>query len=156
ELGSAFERIEYLREHKGELRGVTTGFAEMNKALSGLQKNNLVILGARPSMGKTSLALDIARHAALAGTPVGIFSLEMSREEVWHRLGAAAGDASLWQLRTGNIRDEYELDMVREGLSKLANAPIYIDDTPAPTILQMRAMARRLQMQHGLGLLIVD
>lgn len=156
ELSGAFERIEYLREHKGELRGVTTGFVEMNKALSGLQKSNLVILGARPSMGKTSLALDIARHAALAGTPVGIFSLEMSREEVVDRLVAAAGDASLWQLRTGNIRDEFELDMVKEGLAKLANAPIYIDDTPAPTILQMRAMARRLQMQHGLGLLIVD
>ncbi len=156
ELTSAFERIEYLREHKGELRGVTTGFSEMNRALSGLQKSNLVILGARPSMGKTSLALDIARHAALAGTPVGIFSLEMSREEVVDRLVAAAGDASLWQLRTGNIRDEYELDMVKAGLAKLANAPIYIDDTPAPTILQMRAMARRLQMQHGLGLLVVD
>lgn len=156
ELTSAFERIEYLREHKGELRGVTTGFSDLNKTLSGLQKGNLVILGARPSMGKTSLALDIARHAALAGTPVGIFSLEMSRDEVVDRLVAAAGDASLWQLRTGNIRDEYELDMVREGLAKLANAPIYIDDTPAPTILQMRAMARRLQMQHGLGLLVVD
>lgn len=156
ELAGAFERIEYLREHKGELRGVTTGFVELNKALSGLQKSNLVILGARPSMGKTSLALDIARHAALAGTPVGIFSLEMSRDEVVDRLVAAAGDASLWQLRTGNIRDEYELDMVREGLAKLANAPIFIDDTPAPTILQMRAMARRLQMQHGLGLLVVD
>lgn len=156
ELAGAFERIEYLREHKGELRGVTTGFTELNKALSGLQKSNLVILGARPSMGKTSLALDIARHAALAGTPVGVFSLEMSRDEVVDRLVAAAGDASLWQLRTGNIRDEYELDMVKEGLAKLANAPIYIDDTPAPTILQMRAMARRLQMQHGLGLLVVD
>lgn len=156
ELASAFERIEYLREHKGELRGVTTGFTELNKALSGLQKGNLVILGARPSMGKTSLALDIARHAALTGVPTGIFSLEMSRDEVVDRLVAAAGDASLWQLRTGNIRDEYELDMVKEGLSKLANAPIYIDDTPAPTILQMRAMARRLQMQHGLGLLVVD
>jgi replicative DNA helicase len=156
ELASAFERIEYLREHKGELRGVTTGFDELNKTLSGLQKSNLVILGARPSMGKTSLALDIARHAALAGTPVGVFSLEMSREEVVDRLVAAAGDASLWQLRTGNIRDEYELGMVKEGLAKLANAPIYIDDTPAPTILQMRAMARRLQMQHGLGLLVVD
>lgn len=156
ELASAFERIEYLREHKGELRGVTTGFVELNKALSGLQKGNLVILGARPSMGKTSLALDIARHAALAGTPVGIFSLEMSRDEVVDRLVAAAGDASLWQLRTGNIRDEYELGMVQAGLAKLADAPIYIDDTPAPTVLQMRAMARRLQMQHGLGFLVVD
>ena len=80
----------------------------------------------------------------------------MSRDEVVDRMVAAAGDASLWQLRTGNIRDEYELDMVKQGLSKLANAPVYIDDTPAPTILQMRAMARRLQMQHGLGLLVVD
>lgn len=156
ELAGAYERIEYLKEHKGELRGVTTGFTELNKALAGLQKSNLVILGARPSTGKTSLALDIARHAALAGTPVGIFSLEMSKDEVVDRLVAAAGDASLWQLRTGNLRDEYELGMVKEGLAKLANAPIYIDDTPAPTILQMRAMARRLQMQHGLGLLVVD
>ena len=156
ELAGAYERIEYLREHKGELRGVTTGFTELNRALSGLQKSNLVVIGARPSTGKTSLALDIARHAALSGTPVGIFSLEMSRDEVVDRLIAAAGGASLWQLRTGNLRDEHDEDLVKEGLAKLTNAPLYIDDTPAPTILQMRAMARRLQMQHGLGLLIVD
>ena len=156
EVKGAWDRIEDLKKNKGKLRGVTTGFEELDKTLSGFQKSNLVIVGARPSMGKTSLALDFARHAARAGVATGIFSLEMSREEVIDRLVAAEGDAHLWKLRTGNLHDEHEMNMVRVAISKLEDYPIYIDDTPAPNILQMRAMARRLQMQHGLGLLIVD
>ncbi len=157
ELKNAFERIEKLHAHKGAIRGVPTGFSGLDNLLSGLQKSDLVILGARPSLGKTTLALDMARHAALkAGVPVGIFSLEMSREQVIDRLISAESNVPLWKLRTGKISDEMEFQMIQNALDKLSKAPIFIDDTPSPNILQMRSMARRLQMEHGLGLLVVD
>lgn len=157
ELKAAYERIEKLHEHKGALRGVPTGFSGLDNLLSGLQRSDFVVLGARPSLGKTSLALDIARHAALkAGVPVGIFSLEMSREQVIDRLISAESNVPLWKLRTGRIKDEMEFTQIQHSLDKLSSAPIYIDDTAAPNILQMRSMARRLQIEHGLGLLIVD
>jgi len=157
ELTGAYERIEKLHEHKGMLRGVPTGFPRIDDLLSGFQKSDFVVLGARPSLGKTTLALDMARHAALkANVTVGIFSLEMSREQVIDRLIAAESDVPLWKLRTGKITDEMEFQMIRNALDKLAHAPIYIDDSASPNILQMRSMARRLQVEHGLGLLIVD
>ena len=156
ELKTAYERIEKLHEHKGTLRGVPTGFRGLDNILSGFQKSDLVILGARPSMGKTALALDIDRHAALAGTPVGIFSLEMSREQITDRLIAAQAQVSNWKLRTGRISDDVDFQLIQKALDELSNVPLYIDDTPSPTILQMRSMARRLQIEHGLGLLIVD
>lgn len=157
ELKAAYERIEKLHEHKGALRGVPTGFSGLDNLLSGLQRSDFVVLGARPSLGKTSLALDIARHAALkAGVPVGIFSLEMSREQVIDRLISAESNVPLWKLRTGRIKDEMEFTQIQHSLDKLSGAPIYIDDTASPNILQMRSMARRLQIEHGLGLLIVD
>jgi len=157
ELKLAYERIERLHEHKGQLRGVPTGFFGLDNLLSGLQKSNLIILGARPSLGKTALSLDIARHAALkAGVPVGIFSLEMSREEVIDRFIAAESNVPLWKLRTGRVTDDVEFQMIQHGLDELSKASLFIDDTPSPNILQMRSMARRLQVEHGLGLLIVD
>ncbi len=157
ELKHAYERIEKLHEHKGALRGVSTGFDGLDNLLSGLQKSDLVILGARPSLGKTSLALDMARHAALkTQIPVGVFSLEMSREQVIDRFIAADSNVPLWKLRTGRITDDAEFQMIQHSLDRLSQAPIFIDDTPSPNILQMRAMARRLQIEHGLGLLIVD
>lgn len=156
ELKEAYERIENLHAHKGALRGVGTGFDKLDSLLSGLQKSNLIVLGARPSLGKTSLALDIARGAARSGVPVGIFSLEMSREEVIDRLISAESNVPLWQLRTGYITDDMQFAMIQQGLDKLSKVPIFVDDTPAPNILQMRAMARRLQVENGLGLLIVD
>ena len=157
ELKDAYERIEKLHKGDGALRGVTTGFDGLDHYLSGFQKSDLVILGARPSLGKTALALDIARHAAIkGGVPVGIFSLEMSREQVIDRLISAEAQVPLWRLRTGRLQDEIEFEMIREALDRLSRTPIFVEDTPSPNILQMRAMARRLQAEQGLGLLIVD
>jgi len=158
ELKEAFERIEKL--HAGgsnALRGVPTGFAKLDSLLSGLQKSDLIILGARPSMGKTSLALDIARNAAFSSNiPIGVFSLEMSREQVVDRFISAESSVPLWRLRTGRISDDMEFEMIQGALDRLSHSPIFIDDTPSPSILQIRAMARRLQMEHGLGLIIID
>lgn len=157
ELHLAYERIEKLHEGDGKLRGVSTGFDDLDHYLSGLQKSDLIIIGARPSVGKTSLALDIARNAAVRSQqPVGVFSLEMSREQVIDRLIASESHIPLWKLRTGRLTDEMEFQMIQVGLDSLSRAPIYIDDTPSPNILQLRSMARRLQSEHGLGLLIID
>ncbi len=157
ELQNAYERIERLHRGEGTLRGVGTGFPDLDNCLSGLQKSDLVIIGARPSLGKTTFALDIARHAAIReGFPVGIFSLEMSREQVIDRLIAAESQVPLWKLRTGRLQDDMDFQMVQAGLDVLSKAPIYIDDAASPTILQMKSMARRLQMEHGLGLIVVD
>ncbi len=156
ELKTAYERIEKLHAGGGMLRGVPTGFRGIDNLLSGLQKSDLVILGARPSMGKTALALDMARHAALNGFPVGVFSLEMSREQVIDRLIAAQSGVPLWKLRTGRITDDMHFQLIQKSLDELSQVPLYIDDTPSPSVLQMRSMARRLQIENGLGLLVVD
>jgi replicative DNA helicase len=157
ELQAAYERIEKL--HRGEevIRGVPTGFKKLDDILSGLQRSDFVILGARPSLGKTAFSLDIARHAAVKNNiPVGIFSLEMSREQVVDRLIAAEANVTLWRLRTGKLNDQLEFEMIQESLDRLSQAPIFIDDTPSPSILQIRSAARRLQLERGLGLVIVD
>ena len=119
ELKNAYERIEKLHEHKDTLRGITSGFPGIDNLLSGFQKSDLIVIGARPSLGKTTLALDIARNAALTGVPVGVFSLEMSREQVVDRLIAAESQVPLWKLRTGRINDDLELQMIQHGLDKL-------------------------------------
>jgi len=157
ELKTAYERIEKL--HRGErgLRGVSTGFDELDNYLSGLQRSDLIILGARPSLGKTALCLDIARSAAIKNKIlVGIFSLEMSRDQVIDRLIASEAQVALWKLRTGRLTDDIEFEMIREALDRLSQAPIFIDDTPSANIIQLRSMVRRLQAEHGLGLLVVD
>lgn len=158
ELKSAYERIERLHEHKGAIRGVTTGFPGIDNLLSGFQKSDLIVLGARPSLGKTTLALDIARHAAIQGqVPVAVFSLEMSKEQVIDRLISGESGVSLWQLRSGRLRSDSDFTLIQGSLDKLSKVPIFIDDSPSPTILQMRAMARRLQVEHNnLGLIVVD
>lgn len=157
ELKTAYERIEKLHQGEGRLRGVATGFNGLDNILSGLQKSDLVILGARPSLGKTTFALDIARNAAVLNKQaVGIFSLEMSREQVVDRLIAAESKVPLWKLRTGRLKDDTEFQMIQAGLDSLSEAPVFIDDTPSPNILQMRSMARRLQAEHGLALLVID
>ncbi len=157
ELRPAYERIEKLHQGKGILRGIATGFTELDNLLSGLQTSDLIILGARPSLGKTALALDIARQAAAkANLPVGVFSLEMSREQVIDRIIAAESQVPLWKLRTGRINDDLEFEMIQAALDKLSQINIFIDDTPSPNIIQMRSMARRLQLEHGLGLLVID
>ncbi|MBI2035831.1 MAG: replicative DNA helicase [Candidatus Liptonbacteria bacterium] len=156
ELQSAYERIEKLHQGDGRLRGVTTGFQSLDNLTSGLQASDFIVLGARPSLGKTSLALDIARNAAKSGVPVGVFSLEMAKEQVIDRFISAESMVPLWKLRTGKITDDIDFQMIQESLDRLSRVPIFIDDTASPNILQMRSMARRMQVEHGLGLIIVD
>ena len=159
-LKEAFERIDRLHKGDGALRGLTTGFYDLDNYLAGLQKSDLVLLAARPSVGKTSLALDIVRNIAKKEKiPVGLFSLEMAKEQIIDRILAAEAGISLWKLRTGKLSSTGENNdfiKIAQALDSLAQMPIFIDDTPSPTILQMRAMARRLQSKNGLGLLVVD
>lgn len=157
ELKAAYERIEKLHQGERGLRGVSTGFDELDNYLSGLQRSDFIILGARPSLGKTALCLDIARNAAIkTKTPVGIFSLEMSRDQVIDRIIAAEAQVALWKLRTGRLSDDVDFEMIQEALDRLSQAPIFIDDTPSANVIQIRSMARRLQAEQGLGLLVID
>lgn len=156
-LPEAWERLEKLHENKGELRGVTTGFHDLDQYLSGLQKSDLIILAARPSMGKTTLALDIARQAALKqGTPTVIFSLEMSTQQLVDRMLAAESRVNAWSLRTGNLSAENEFSKIRDSLDKLSKAPIFVDDMAGNSIIRMRSTCRRIRAEHGIGLIIVD
>ncbi|MBM3206528.1 MAG: replicative DNA helicase [Candidatus Staskawiczbacteria bacterium] len=159
-LGETFERIDQLSKNQGDLRGVPTGFTKLDNLLAGLQRSDLVILAARPSMGKSSLALDFARNVAvLQNLPVGIFSLEMSKDQIVDRLLSSYANIDLWKLRTGKLQNkDGDSDFVRiqNAMGTLSEAPIYIDDMGTTNILQMRAMARRLQSDRGLGLLIID
>lgn len=157
ELHAAYERIERLHRGDGALRGIKTGFGKIDSLLSGLQKSDLIVVGARPSLGKTSLVLDMARYAAIKEQKtVGIFSLEMSRDQVIDRLVAAEAGVPLWKLRTGRLSDDTDFELIQAALDSLSRAPIFIDDSPSPNILQMRSMARRLQVDHDLSLLVVD
>jgi len=157
ELSEAWERLEHLQKHTGSMRGVPTGFPQLDNMLAGLQKSDLVILAARPSMGKTALALDIARQTATKHkTAVGIFSLEMSSQQLVDRMLAAQAGVNSWRLRTGKISKDDEYRRLQEGIATLSDAPIYIDDKPGTTVLSMRSVARRLKMERDLGLIIVD
>ena len=159
-LEEAFERLERLHRGEGTLRGVATGFTDLDNYLAGLQRSDLVVLASRPSLGKTALAMDIARHIGVKEKiPVGIFSLEMSKHDLVDRFLAAEAGADLWRLRTGRLSFEgFDNDFTRiqQALGLLSEAPIFIDDAPSPTVLQMRTMARRLQSDQNLGLLIID
>ncbi len=162
-LEEAWERIEKLHENRDKLRGVPTGYADLDSMLAGLQKSDLVILAARPSLGKTSLALDIARNAAmLHNIPVGIFSLEMSKEQLVDRVLASAAGIDLWKMRTGKLstnRDDgsiSDFDRINEALNKLSDAPMYFDDSSSVNVMEIRTKARRLHSEHGLGLIIID
>ena len=159
-LEEAFDRIEKLHRGEGAMRGVPTGFGDLDNYLSGLQKSDLVILAARPSLGKTAMALDIVRHVAVRQKiPVGIFSLEMSRHDVVDRLLAAEAGVDLWKLRTGKLSSEgldNDFSRIQEAMSSLSQAPIFIDDAASPTVLQMRTMGRRLEAENKLGLIVVD
>ena len=159
-LSEAFERIDELHRERGKLRGLPTGFTKLDYLLAGLQKSDLVILAARPSVGKTSLALDIARHAAVrAKVAVGVFSLEMSKEQLVDRLLCAEAGVDLWKMRTGNLSDRPDSDdfpRIGRAMGVLSEAPIYIDDTPGQNVMHIRTKARRLQAEHGLGLIVID
>jgi replicative DNA helicase len=159
-LEEAFDRIDDLHKNKGKLRGIPTGFTDLDNILSGLQNSNLIILGARPSVGKSSLAMDIARHAAIhEKVPVGVFSLEMSKGEVIDRIICAEANIDLWKLRTGKLSSMGENDdfsRIGHAMGVLSEAPMFIDDSATLNVMAMRTMARRLQSEHGLGMIIVD
>ena len=156
-LSTAWDRIEKLHENQGELRGVPTGFKSLDNMLAGFQNSDLIILAARPSMGKTTLALDIARLAATKhNIPVGIFSLEMDAVQLVDRLLSAESRVNAWSLRTGRLSADSEFSRLRDALDNLSKAPIYIDDQSSNTVTKMRSFARRLKAEHGLGLIIVD
>ena len=159
-LEEAFERIDRLSKHQEGLRGVPTGFTDLDNILAGLQKSDLIILASRPGLGKSALATNIAANIAISQkVPVGIFSLEMSKDQVVDRLIASIANVDLWRLRTGRLSgegDENDFSRIQDALGILSEAPIYIDDAASSNILQMRAMARRLQADKGLGLIVVD
>ncbi|MBU3896217.1 replicative DNA helicase [Patescibacteria group bacterium] len=159
-LPETFERLDELSKHKGALRGLPTGFKDLDYKLSGLQKSDLIILAARPSMGKSSLALDVARQIAVSQkVPVGLFSLEMSKDQIVDRILSAQSGVDSWKLRSGQLSaegPENDFTILQTAMGELSEAPIYIDDAGSTNILQMRAMARRLQADKGLGLIIVD
>ena len=155
-LTQSFDRLDELQKSSGKLRGIPTGFRDLDNKLAGMQNSNLLILASRPGQGKTSMALNIAQHVAVqAGLPVGIFSLEMSQEELVDRLLVGQADIDAWKLKTGRL-DERDFDKLSLAMGELAEAPLFIDDTPGITISEMRTKARRLQIEHGLKFLIVD
>lgn len=159
-LEEAFERIDKLSKHQAGLRGLPTGFTDLDNILGGLQKSDLIILASRPSLGKSTLALNFASNIAIQEKiPVGIFSLEMSKDQIVDRLISSQANVDLWRLRTGRLSGEGEdndFTRIQRAMAVLAEAPIYIDDAATSNILQMRAMARRLQADKGLGLIVID
>lgn len=155
-LSESFDRIDELHREKGKLRGVPTHFHDLDNILAGLQRSDLIILAGRPSMGKTSLALNMASNIAIKEEqPVGIFSLEMSKEQVVDRLLCSEAGIDSWKLRTGNLSDE-DFPKIGHAMGVLSEAPIFIDDSANSNVMEIRTKARRLQMEHGLGLIVID
>ena len=155
-LADSFDRLDELHKTSGSLRGVPTGFTSLDNTLAGMQKSNLIILSGRPGLGKTALALNIAlRSSVMHKIKVGFFSLEMSKEELVDRLLVTQGDIDAWRLKTGRLTDS-DFSKLSDAMGRLAEAPIYIDDSPGISVLEMRTKARRLQSEHGLDLLVVD
>ncbi len=156
-LTEAFDRIDELHRESGKLRGIPTGFTDIDGLLAGLQKSDLVILAARPSVGKTTFALDIARQVAIkAKVPVGIFSLEMSKEQLIDRFLCAEAGVDLWRMRTGKLSTDEDFASIGNAMGILSEAPIYIDDSASANIMEIRTKARRLQSEHNLGLIVID
>ena len=155
-LADSFDRLDSLHKDNESLRGIPTGFTGLDTILAGLQKSDLIILAARPSMGKTSLALNIAQNIATKeGVPVGIFSLEMSKEQLIDRMLASEAGIDSWKLRTGSLEDK-DFEKLNKAMGVLAEAPIYIDDSAMANVMEMRTKARRLQSEHDLGLIVID
>ena len=150
-----YDRIEYLYAHQGEPLGVPTGFVDIDRLLGGLQRSDFILIAARPSVGKTSLCLSIARNAARHGQHVAIFSLEMSGEQVVQRIVATETGIDSQRLRLGDLREE-EWPLFVQATGKLSDLPLFVDDTPSISALQLRTKARRLHAEHGLDLIIVD
>lgn len=155
-LAESFDRIDELHKKGAGLRGVKTGFVDLDNTLSGMQQSNLLILAARPGQGKTAMIVNIAQHAAVVDkTPVAIFSLEMSKEELVDRLLVGQADVDAWRIKTGKL-SEADFTKLSNAMGELADAPIFIDDTPGISISEMRTKARRLQLEQNVGLFIVD
>lgn len=155
-LAESFDRLDGLHRDKNTLRGVPTGFKALDNVLAGLQKSDLIILAARPSMGKTTLALNIAQHVAVKeGMPVGVFSLEMSKEQLIDRLLASESGIDSWKLRTGNLEDS-DFPKINQAMAVLSEAPFFIDDSAMTNVMEIRTKARRLQSEHDLGLIVID
>lgn len=155
-LAESFDRLDELQKMEGGLRGVPTGFNDLDDVLAGLQDSNLIILAARPGVGKTALATNIAQYAAVEKKiPVGIFSLEMSNLELINRMLVGQAGIDAWKMKTGNLKPD-DFEKLSEAMGILADSPLFIDDTPGQTILQMRTKARRLHSEVGIKLLVVD
>ncbi len=155
-LAESFDRLDELAKKSGTLRGVPTGFTDLDNCLAGMQDSNLLILAARPGLGKTAFSLNVAQYASVvAKVPVGYFSLEMSKEELSDRLLVSQADIDAWRLKTGKLTPS-DFEKLSEAMGILAEAPLYIDDTPGISVLEMRTKARRLKSEHNLGLIFVD
>lgn len=155
-LTESFDRIDELQKTGSGLRGVKSGFPDLDNLLSGMQKTNLLILAARPGQGKTAMVLNIAQNIAVnQKLPIGIFSLEMSKEELVDRLLIAQSDVDAWKLKTGRLSED-DFSKLSQAMGELAEAEIFIDDTPGLSLTEMRSKARRLQMEHNIALLVVD
>lgn len=155
-LAESFERLEEFMKSDSKMRGIPTGFSGLDSKLAGLQDSNLIILAARPGVGKTTFALNMALHIALREKmPIGFFSLEMSKEELVDRLLVGQADIDAWKLKTGKLSDE-DYTRLTQAMGELSEAPIFIDDTPGLSILEMRTKARKLTIERGLKMIIVD
>ena len=154
-LQRSFEKIQHIHNHPGELDGVTTGLIDLNKVTNGLHKSDLILLAARPSMGKTALALNMAASAAQSGKVVALFSLEMSKNQLGERLLSSASGVNSFNLRTGNLTDG-EMNSLIDGVDNLSHCNLYIDDTAGIGLLEMRSKLRRLKHDQGLDLIVID
>lgn len=155
-LVSTLERIETLYNNKGGITGLSTGFYDLDRMLSGFQRSDLIIIAGRPSMGKTSLMLNIAQHMAVnEHMPVAIFSLEVSKEQLVMKMLCSEARIDSQRLRTGNLTED-DWERLTYGVGRLSEAPIFIDDTPALSVLELRAKARRLKAEHGLDVIFID
>lgn len=155
-LAESFDRLDLLHNSPDGLRGVPTGFADLDKMLAGMQDSNLIILAARPGIGKTTFATNIAQYVAVEKKmPVGYFALEMSNAEMIDRMLVGQANIDAWKLKTGNLKED-DFAKLSEAMGVLADSPLYIDDTPGQSILELRTKARKLHSQVGLKLLVVD
>lgn len=155
-LTESFDRMEELHRNKGQLRGVRTGYRDLDNMTAGLQRSDLIILAARPAMGKTTLVTNLAYNVAtIAKQPVLFFSLEMSKEQLVDRMLSDASGVDSWNIRTGNLSDD-DFSKLSDAMGEMAEAPIFIDDTPGVSVLEMRTKARRAAHEQPLGLIIID
>lgn len=155
-LTESFDRLEELHKNKGQLRGIRTGYRDLDSMTAGLQRSDLIILAARPAMGKTTFVTNLAYNVAtIAKQPVLFFSLEMSKEQLVDRMLADASGVDAWNIRTGNLSDD-DFSKLSEAMGEMAEAPIFIDDTPGLSVLEMRTKARRISHEQPLGLIIID